>query len=65
MKMFGIPWGGGANFFGDIYMYTYACTCLFFTCVKLKFVLEPKKLLQKINGWNMKYVCNIDMAEQA
>ena len=27
--------GGGPNFFGDIYMYTYACTCLFFfMCVK-------------------------------
>ena len=28
-KMFDI---GGPNFFGDIYMYTYACIC--FTCVK-------------------------------
>ena len=25
---------GGANFFGDIYMYTYACICQFFTRVK-------------------------------
>ena len=25
--MFGI---GGPNFFGDIYMYTYACICQFF-----------------------------------
>ena len=46
--------GGGANFFRYIYMYTYACTCLFFMCkthcrnfLKLKFVFEPKKLLQK------------------
>ena len=30
---------GGAEFFGDIYMYTYACTCLFFMCVKHMTVL--------------------------
>ena len=47
---------GGPNFLSDIYMYTYIimCTCQFFYVyqtqqkfLKLKFVLEPKKMLQK------------------
>ena len=50
---------GGANFFGDIHMYTYVCTCLFFyVCkstteiIKLKFLLEPKFFFAK-NGSNV------------
>ena len=34
-------------------MYTYACTCLFYVCkaqLKLKFVLEPKKIVDKMAG---------------
>ena len=56
--------GGGRIFFGDIihvYIIMCVCTCLFFMCVKhmymqkflkLKFVFEPKKLLQK---WDKKH----------
>ena len=45
---------GGPNFFGDVYMYTLCVhMSVFYVCkaqekfLKSKFVLEPKKLLQK------------------